>query len=229
MSDWKRYAIYYTATGALAKFGASWLGWDIASGRDHAHPRIADMPADWIARITSTPHRYGFHATLKPPFTLAPDSSEPALRTDLAALAEDQSAIAIPGGLRLAVLDGFPALICANYAPLTAFAARLVSEPDTHRAPLSEADRARRNPDRLSPRQRDNLDRWGYPWVMEEFRFHMTLGNRLTAPDVELVLETLRPRLAPLLSDPHVIDAVTLAGEDMQGRFHMIERFALAG
>lgn len=227
MSDWKRYAIYYTATGALAEFGAAWLGWDIASGRDRVHPRTTGIPADRIARMTSTPRRYGFHATLKPPFALAPASSESALRTDLAALAADQPAIAIPGGLRLAVLDGFPALICADHAPLTVLAARLVSEPDSHRAPLTEADRARRNPDRLSPRQRENLDRWGYPWVMEEFRFHMTLGNRLASPDAERVLETLRPRLVPLLSDPHVIDAVTLVGEDMQGRFHMIERFAL--
>ncbi|RNF34553.1 DUF1045 domain-containing protein [Paracoccus methylarcula] len=229
MSSWRRYAIYYTATGALAEFGASWLGWDIASGREQPYPRIPDMPADRIAEITSSPHRYGFHATLKPPFALASDSSESSLRNNLAALAKGQPAVAIPGGLRLSVLDGFPALTCADHAPLTALASRLVSESDHHRAPLGEADRARRNPDRLTSRQRENLDRWGYPWVMDEFRFHMTLGNRLPAPDAERVLAALRPRLIPLLPDPHVIESVTLAGEDMQGRFHMIERFSLTG
>src|SRR5262249_2220033 len=47
--------------------------------------------------------------------------------------------------------------------------------------PLTDADRARRNPARLTPRQRDYLERWGYPYVMEEFRFHMTLTGRLEA------------------------------------------------
>lgn len=227
MSDWKRYAIYYTATDELAEFGANWLGWDIASGQQRDHARFTGVTTDWIAGITSTPRRYGFHATLKPPFAIAHDGSEADLRADLSALSKDQAAVPIPGGLRLAILDGFPALICADHAPLTDLASRIVRDIDPHRAPLTDADRARRDPARLTSRQRDYLDRWGYPWVIDEFRFHMTLGNRLSAEDAEKVLELLGPRLAPLLADPHVIDSVTLAGEDLQGRFHKIERFPL--
>ncbi|RMC33252.1 DUF1045 domain-containing protein [Paracoccus alkanivorans] len=229
MENWKRYAIYYTATGALAEFGAAWLGWDIATGGELAHQGFGQMDADEIARMTATPRRYGFHATLKPPFALASNSNETALRQDLAAIAARRPPVTVSGGLRLSMLDGFPALTCTAHPPLTALAAYLVRDLDRHRAPLSEADRARRNPDRLSPEQRANLDRWGYPWVMEQFRFHMTLGNRLPDPEAARVLETLRPRLVPLLPDPHVIDTVTLAGEDMQGRFHMIDRHALTG
>lgn len=227
MGDWKRYAIYYTATGALAEFGADWLGWELASGQPRDHPHFPGVSSDWIAGITSAPRRYGFHATLKPPFAIVRDSSKADLRASLAALAKDQAPVPIPGGLRLAILDGFPALICADHAPLTDLAARLVRDLDPHRAPLTDADRARRNPDQLSSRQRDNLDRWGYPWVMEEFRFHMTLGNRLRDADAEQVLELLGIRLAPLLTDPHIIDSVTLVGEDKRGRFHKIERFPL--
>ena len=37
-----RFAVYYTPhRGALAEFGAAWLGWDIASGKSVAHPQLA--------------------------------------------------------------------------------------------------------------------------------------------------------------------------------------------
>ncbi|MBU3028704.1 DUF1045 domain-containing protein [Paracoccus marinaquae] len=222
MGEWRRYAIYYTATGPLAEFGAVWLGWDIARSR-----AFEVRPAR-IEALTRSPRRYGFHATLKPPFRLAPDSSEAALLADLRDLAAALEPVSLQGGLQLALLDGFPALVPSAPAPgLHDLAARIVRDLDQHRAPPTPEERARRAPERLTAAQRALLDRWGYPWVMDQFRFHMTLGDRMTAPEAEILLATLAPELAPLLPDPHPVDAITLAGEDEAGSFHQIARVPL--
>ena len=85
-------------------------------------------------------------------------------------------------------ISGFIAVIPAEpSAELELLAAEATKAFDPFRAPLSPEDRARRNPDKLTPRQRDYLDRWGYPYVMEEFRFHMTLTGRLPAERREAV------------------------------------------
>lgn len=222
MGDWRRYAIYYTATGPLAAFGARWLGRDIVSGAE-SRPLGAG-----IESLTRTARRYGFHATLKAPFRLAADTSEAALRADLHTLTASQPPVALQGGLRLASLHGFPALVQAQPCPaLQDLAARVVRELDPHRAPLTPEDRSRRQPDRLSPAQRNLLDRWGYPFVLGQFRFHMTLGARLEQAQCDAVIAALRPHLTPLLPDPQIIDALTLAGEDSAGRFHQIVRLRL--
>ena len=136
--------------------------------------------------------------------------------------------MAQPGGLKLALLDGFLALIPAAPAPaLGDLAAALVRGLDYFRAPLTEAERARRRPERLTPTQRANLDAWGYPWVMQHFRFHMTLTGRLPEAKVAEVMALLQPRLAPILPDQLLLDAITLCGEDAGGRFHEIARIGL--
>lgn len=222
MDNWRRYAIYYTPAGPLAGFGAAWLGWDIARGRG-APPRTQQVEA-----LTRTARRYGFHATLKAPFRLAPDSDEALLLADLEQLAGAVAPVRLPGGLRLAELDGFPALVPAEASPaLRDLAARVVRDLDRHRAPLTAEDRARRQPERLSQPQQNLLDRWGYPWVMGQFRFHITLGARLPRREARAVIAALAPHLAPLLPDPHPVDALTLAGEDAEGRFHQIARLPL--
>lgn len=65
---------------------------------------------------------------------------------------------------------------------------------DPFRAPLSGADRQRRLAAPLSARQVAALDRWGYPYVFEDFRFHMTL----TGPLPDRTRESVRSALAAL-------------------------------
>ena len=55
----------------------------------------------------------------------------------------------------------------------------------------SYAELARRNPASLTPRQRELLKTWGYPYVLDEFRFHLTLTDRVgdeRRPEVERAL-----------------------------------------
>ncbi|MBC7133943.1 hypothetical protein PSA7680_00742 [Pseudoruegeria aquimaris] len=229
MKDFLRYAIYFAPQdGALAEFAARWLGWDSATGRRIKHPTIAGLPRP-VEELTATPRKYGFHATIKPPFRLAPGSSRARLEADLAGLA-NRLAPARCKALRLARLGRFLALVPEGDArAISALAAETVAALDHHRAPPSEAELARRRAAGLSPAQEAMLQRWGYPYVMDEFRFHMTLTGRLQPGEAEAVEAALAPLLAPLLPAPFVIGDLCLFGEDDTGFFHQLERFSLSG
>ena len=96
------------------------------------------------------------------------------------------------------------------------------------RAPLTEAEIARRRPESLSPRQRALLARYGYPYVMEEFRFHLTLTGPLP-PGADRVEAAAQAWFAPWLDQPFRVDDLCLFGEDAEGRFHLLSRHALTG
>lgn len=222
-----RYAVYHlTSVPALAAFAAGWLGWDSVTGRDVASPDLPDLPLRQ-AELTAEPRRYGFHATLKAPFRLAAGEDIAGLDAALAALAATQPPVAL-SGLALTRISAFLALTPeAPSAALHDLAARCVEDLDRFRAPLTADEVARRRPDRLTPAQRGHLDRWGYPHVMEEFRFHMTLTGPL-APDIAAaVTDLLAPRIAPLLPRPYPVDAICLLGEGEDRRFRLLRRYAL--
>lgn len=229
MTDYERYGVYYLPhEDALADFGAAWLGWDIARGRATAHPDVPGLPAD-ISALTETPRHYGFHATLKPPFYLAEGTDADALDAAIAGLCRGLPPVQ-SDGLELARLAGFVALVPSGQDTwINALAADVVRGLDEFRAPPSEAELARRRKSRLSDRQAANLAAWGYPYVMDDFRFHMTLTGRLSDPDGAAVVDALAPRLAPLLPAPFRIEHLALVGEDDAQRFHLIHRYALEG
>ncbi len=229
MTGFRRFAIYYApGKGALADFAADWLGWNPATGQARRHPAVAGLPCP-VADITATPRKYGFHGTIKPPFRLADGSSRTALEQDLADLATTLAPARLDG-LALHPLGRFLALTpegCPR--ALTALAARVVRGLDAHRAPAPPDELARRRARGLGPAQEENLLRWGYPYVMEEFRFHMTLTGKLPRADLRAVEDALRPILIPLLPRPFMLDTLCLFGEDEAGRFHLLNRYALTG
>ena len=227
MSRFQRYAVYVMPDGPLARFGAAWLGWDALSGRPVDHPVVAGLPRP-LAEITATPRKYGLHATIKPPFRLAEGTTLAALMADLAGLCDRQGPVTLDG-LRLTRLGSFLALTPAgDTTALHALAARAVTDLDRHRAPLTAADLARRRAGAaLTPAQEENLTRWGYPYVLDQFRFHITLTGSLPKPEATAVEAALAPHLAPLLQGPCTIDSLCLLGEDGAGLFHLIHRYPL--
>ncbi|MFY0660473.1 MAG: DUF1045 domain-containing protein [Shimia sp.] len=226
--QFQRYGVYYTPhPGALADFGKSWLGWDPVSGKTVAHPEIDGLPR-LIAEITATPRKYGLHGTIKPPFVLADGTDVDGLAAQLDTLCATLTPITLEG-LVLARLGGFIALkIDGDQAPLADLAGAVVRELDAFRAPPTDAELMRRRKANLSARQDALLTQWGYPYVMEEFRFHITLSGRL-GRDVEATMEALAPHITPLLPRPFEVDSLTLVGEDLDGKFHEIHRQALTG
>jgi putative phosphonate metabolism protein len=225
----KRYAIYYAPPeGSFAREAAEWLGWDPATGAALPHPDWSGLPAA-VADLTAEPRKYGFHGTLRAPFRPVEGLTEPDLRRGLNLLASTLAIAEMPG-LELVNLDGFLAFVPAGDASsLATLAEEVVRGTNGWRAPLSEAEIARRRPDRLTDRQRDHLARWGYPYVMEDFQFHLTLTGRLDPEAARVTQSVLAERFAPHLPHPFRIADLCLFGEAMDGRFHILHRAALSG
>lgn len=230
MTGFPRYAIYYAAgrDSALSRFGAELLGYDAYTGDELPFPQQAlHVAPDW-REVSADPRKYGFHATLKAPMALAPGKTEAELMAACAAFAGKTRPIPAIRPM-VDAISGFIAVIPAEpVAALQQLAADCVCDFDPFRAPLTAEDRARRKPEKLSEQQRDYLDRWGYPYVMEEFRFHMTMTGRLDAERRGPILQMLRARFAALGIETLAVDRIALfKQEDAKARFRIIGEWAL--
>ena len=231
MTDSPRYAIYYApAPGSgLDRFGAALLGYDAFTGEDLPFPAgIVQATPDWHG-LSGDPRKYGFHATLKAPMSLASGRTEAELVSACKAFAATPRPVPVITPV-VDSISGFIAVIPAEpTAELIQLAADCVTEFDAFRAPLSEADRARRNPSQLTPRQRNHLDRWGYPYVMGDFRFHMTLTSRVSAERRDTLVSMLRDRFAALGLSSLAIDRIALFRQDnANSRFRIVQQYELA-
>ena len=225
MAPFPRYAIYHAAArgGKLDRFGAHLLGYDAWTGEELPLPDgVAQAMPEW-RDLTQDPRKYGFHATLKAPMALAHGKTEAELLAACECFAETPRPIPIIAPI-VNSISGFIAVVAAERsAELERLAADCVSAFDSFRAPLTPADRARRNPEKLTARQREYLDRWGYPYVMEEFRFHMTLTGRLGSERRAPVLTMLRERFAAIGLTSVAIDGIALCRQDdAASRFRII-------
>ena len=227
-----RFAIYFTPrrTSQIAEFGRRWLGRDAKAGSFLPGIPVDGFSAERIAALTAAPAHYGWHATLKAPFRLAEGQAPGDLVARLYAFAGARLAFEIPF-LRLTSLDGFLALT-PNQTPslLTGLAIDCVRAFEEFRAPLSSKELARWSERRLTPRQRELLARWGYPYVMEEFRFHITLTGRMEPGERHSLMAALSPSIARICRRPLAIDAVTLCAQvSRREPFREIRRFTFEG
>lgn len=226
-----RYAIYFAPppSDPLWQFGSGVIGYDAARGEDVAFPACIGTDREAWAAKTEEPRRYGFHATLKAPFELAAGVGGADLLEAVAALAGRLQSVTLPD-LRVGGIGRFVALVPETTpADLQDFAFLVVRGLDHLRAPLSAHDRARRLRSPLTPRQIANLDAYGYPYVADEFRFHMTLTGPLDEPDRRVALAELAHGHADLgRRTPPVIDALTVFRQETRaGRFRIIARLPL--
>jgi putative phosphonate metabolism protein len=230
MASFPRYAIYHAAArgGKLDRFGAALLGYDAWTGEELPFPDgVAQIIPDW-RDLTQDPRKYGFHATLKAPMALAHGKTEAELLAACEAFVETPRPIPVVTPV-VNSISGFIAVVPAEpSAELERLAADCVSTFDSFRAPFTPEERARRNASKLTSRQREYLDRWGYPYVMEEFRFHMTLTGRLGAERREPVLTTLRERFAAIGLTRLAIDGIALFRQDeAASRFRIVGHWQL--
>jgi putative phosphonate metabolism protein len=219
-----RFAIYAApgvrsadAVGLLLRRKAEqWLGRSVSSD-----PVTPGVPVGWtraaVDAMTVDARRYGFHATLKAPFRLAEGRTPEELNAAVARFAAGTAAAVIPQ-LTLARLGGFFALVPgAQAAGLHALADDVVMAFDDFRAPATDAELARRNQAALTPRQRELLSAWGYPYVLDEFGFHLTLTDRIPREQRPAVERVLTDWFAELLGADMPVDALGVFTEAEPG------------
>src|SRR5262245_52470753 len=227
-ADCGRYAIYFAppVESALHRFGSAVLGRDAATGASVVRLPLDGLTPDRWEQVTAAPKVYGFHATLKPPFRLTGGRAPEMLVESLERFSSEREAFDIPG-LRVARISNFVALVpTEDSSDLAALAEACVRQFDRFRAPPTDEELDRRRSGHLTPRQQTLLLEWGYPYVLEEWRFHMTLASQLHRGEADHVCDVLRDLAAPLLVTPLTIDAVCLFIQPAAGAsFRLARRF----
>jgi hypothetical protein len=227
-----RYAIYFVpaAGSPLYRYGSSVLGYDCYTGDRVPPPDEIEMGfADW-GQLTEQPRRYGFHATLKAPFRLLPDCPEERLVSALASFAGLGHIVAtIQPAIEM--LGDFAAIVSREPQPkIDALAVNCTTIFDAFRAPMSARERARRVAAGLSRSQIENLDRWGYPYLFSDFRFHMSLTGPLATGRREIVDALQRAFRRICGNEPIAIDRLALMRqESAQAAFRVVSVAALNG
>lgn len=227
-----RYALYYAPSveSPLWRFGSAVLGYDAVTGEDVPPLVPPGCDAATWPDLTEEPRRYGFHATLKAPFELGIGRSEPQLRAFARNCAAGLERVPL-AGFSVAALGRFVALTPSVESPaLQRFAFALVQAFEPFRAPLGEADMARRLASPLTPAHRAYLEAYGYPYVGDAFRFHMTLSGSLPPDRVTPVKDALAlayEQAAPRA--PIAIDRIALFKQDTRkSRFRLLDSFSLS-
>lgn len=222
-----RVAVYYAPLpdDPLFAAGATWLGRDPVSDAPSPQP---DIPG--IQEITAEPRMYGFHATLKPPMRLAHGHQRSDVLNTARKLAADTAPFELPP---LAVMDlhGFLALRETETSPaLQALADACVVRFDPLRTSPSEAELSRRRHARLTPDQDAMLVRWGYPYVLGTWFFHMTLTRRLSAAEKTTYHPAAEAYLARALAVPRIVTDICLFIQEKAGApFVITDRIPFTG
>ncbi len=227
----QRFAIYYApdVNDALWDRATIWLGRD-AETNALLEGGVAGMERKRLLNLTQSAGRYGFHATIKSPMALAEGMDEAQLRAALADFASRTAPIDL-GLLRLADLHGFLALVPeAPSDALQDFAAHVVEHFEPFRMPLDARQHAARASKGLSERQLELLDAYGYPYVFDEFRFHMTLTDQLEAEDRDELQQAAQTWFGPILGERVLLDRLVLYHEAKSGAlFRRVGDFPLKG
>lgn len=210
-----RYAIYYSPEpgSPLAEFGVHWLGRN-GSAATGALPEVPGISHERLQELTEGPRRYGFHGTLKPPFELHPSTSLKSLIAAARIFARSLAPVEIPP-LELAVIGKFVALTpSSSSAALERLAAKCVRAFEGYRMALTEEQVAYYRNNKLTVHQDSMLEHWGYPYVMEEFRFHISLTERIDdIAERRAVMQVVTAMARSVVGKPIIVRDIALFGQ----------------
>ncbi len=228
-NSYERYAIYYVPhyETELAEFGKSWFGYDLSEGETDRALHGLDM--EFARQVTQKPARYGIHATLKAPFYLEENSSLEQLLEKTDRFAKKRQRFTL-GKLKIGWHGNTMVLVeSEKNLQVNQFASQCVLKFEDFRAPLTMKERTRRLEQNLNMHQRLMLEELGYPFVLSEFQFHITLTKNMTEEEKRTVVPALQPELDKILQTPCEIDGIAVVGDPGNNQpFQMIEYFELS-
>lgn len=227
-NNYERYAVYYVPhhESDLAVFGKSWFGYDLSEGETDRNLHGLDL--ELVRRVTAKPARYGMHATLKAPFYLAEGYSLEQLLDKADRFSKKRKKFTL-GKLKIG-WHGNTMVLIENQKnhQINQFASQCVLKFEDFRAPLTMKERTRRLEQNLNLHQRLMLEELGYPYVLSEFQFHVTLTDNMTEAEKEKIVPALEMTLDGILEKPCEIDGIAIVGDPGNNQpFQMIEYFEL--
>ncbi|NCX92047.1 MAG: DUF1045 domain-containing protein [Rhodobacteraceae bacterium] len=224
--NFKRYAVYYTPQDDLFyNLGSSWLGWDTILGQPVSQPEVNNDIN--IEKITETPRKYGLHATIKAPFRLADGLSASELARQLRTLCLSLKPIEF--SLEVSELNGFFAFTpTVKNTELRKLHSKVVRELDYFRAQPTKEEIIKRRENQLTSEQDQNLIKWGYPYIFEDFYFHITLTGKIPEDFRNKVKDEIENFFQPVLQQKINLSELALVGEAKDGNFYVIRQMPLA-
>jgi Protein of unknown function (DUF1045) len=226
-----RYAIYFAPLpdSPWWQAGSAWLGRCAARQENIPQPVVNGVSATEFFERTAAPRRYGWHATLKAPFFLHANSDLSAIRLSMRTLSQRLQPFDMPA-FQVIQLDNFLALVPKTQSEgITTIANACVTDLHPHAQALSALDLQRRRQASLSPREDALLLRWGYPYVMECFRFHCSLTGSLQGLENEQI-QALHDAANEWFGSlpPRRFESLALFAEPVAGAdFKLLEHFKL--
>lgn len=224
----RRFALYFAPPpgSELESFGRNWLGRDHINGRSIEQEVIGGLSADDQQRITSSARHYGFHATLKAPFALKQGGNADALHEAADNFTQQRKTFEAPP-LRISGLSRWVAFTLSGPSlDMDRLAADCVRDFEPFRAPMTDHDLERRRQNGLTPRQDDQLQAFGYPYIFDDFHFHMTLAGPLDSPEKDMIVDLLQKRAASIEAPPLIVDAIAIYEQpDRDQSFTQTARF----
>ena len=176
-----RYAVYFAPNVEQHwwSHASEWLGRCAVSQQLSVQPTIPGLSATRFAELTEHPRRYGFHATMRAPFVLASKYQPSDLVESVNAICQKLKPFVLPR-LRVTLLEHFIALVPErDVAQITTLEEQCVTRLNDYAEPLGPEELRRRRSAGLSSREDFLLLQWGYPYVLDCFRFHCSLTGSL--------------------------------------------------
>jgi len=228
MKKYSRYAIYYAPPkeSNLEEFGRYWFGWDPINAKSiNNKQRINYLNGFGIKNLKNIDKnvliakKYGFHGTLIPPFKLNKNYSTNTLFKKTEEIAKKLKKFKFYK-FKLKKINNFYAFVQnKKNNNINKLSNRLVRELFKFRSPLTKKEIDRRNPSKLSKLQLNILYKWGYPYLMSEFNFHMTLASEVTGNKLYLELKKIERNKEIILNEINNFDKIYIFGENQKGMF----------
>lgn len=232
----ERYALYFApkSDSPLYEFGTRVLGRNEIEASQHYNASELikqNAPAKiLLERLTAPAAYYGFHATLKAPFSLRDEFTFSDLRRKVELLAQKTDCVSL-AGLEPRLYRGFVALCFEQQSADVAKLAEIcVRELEPYRAALTEEEmQARKESQNLNAEQLKLLRVYGYPFVLNNFDFHMTLSGKLcSGEDSRAFMLWIEPLYKRLINRTPMLDQLTLWHQPARNLpFVQVEAFAL--
>ena len=237
MKKYSRYAIYYAPPkeSNLEEFGRYWFGWDPINAKSiNNKQRINYLNGFGIKNLKNIDknvliaRKYGFHGTLIPPFKLNKNYSTNTLFKKTEKIAKKFKKFKFYK-FKLKKINNFYAFVQnKKNNNINKLSNRLVRELFKFRSPLTKKEIDRRNPSKLSKFQLNILYKWGYPYLMSEFKFHMTLASEVTGNKLYSELKKIENNKEIILNEINNFDKIYIFGENQKGMFENLENFSLS-